>query len=346
MVTARISPLVRALRRAAPAVVLAAALWPAAAPLVRAAEAGPFMRIGTGGEAGSEFVVGQVLAETLQAAFSAASCGLPDCAAAPALVVAQLSAGSMANIEDLRDGRVELALVAAPVARWAQRGEGPFAAGGPVAGLRSVATLYPVLLQTVALADENIRRIEDLRGRRVSPGGEGSATRPIAGYVLAAYGLGAEDFRASDLEPGIALERLAAGRLDVFFALGAAPLAAISRLGEIADVRLLPVSAERLAGEKELAGVIRPASLPAGTYAGMAAVDTIAMSIQLLVAEDLSEDLVYAVTSQLWGAGLRERLQAAHPLGTGIALERALDGLEVPLHPGAARYYRERGLLP
>ncbi len=346
MVYARFDPLVCALSRAAPAVLLAAAVLMAAAAGARAAEAGPFFRIGTGSEAGSEFIVGQVLAEALQATFSAESCGLPDCSAAPILVAAQLSGGSLANIEDLRDGRIEAALVEAPVARWALRGEGPFAAGGPVAGLRAVASLYPVLLQVVTLERSGIRRIDDLRGRRVSLDGLGSATRPIARRVLAAYGLGEADIDARYLEPGIALERLAAGQLDAFFALGDVPLEAVSRLSEIAAIRLLPVSAERLAADRDLADVIRPASLPAGAYAGLGAVETLAMSVELLVGEGVAEDLVYAVTSQLWATETRRRLHAAHPLGAGIAIDGALEKLEVPLHPGAERYYRERGLLP
>ncbi len=346
MVNRGFEPIDCVLRRAAPAALLAAALWLAAAAGLRAAEAGAFFRIATGSEASSEFVVGQTLAEVLQAALGAESCRLPDCSAAPILVAAQLSSGSLANIEDLGDGRVEAALVAAPVARWAQRGEGPYAAGGPVAGLRSVATLYPVLLHVVTLANGGIQRIDDLRGRRVSLDGEGSATLPIARRVLAAYGLGEADVDARYLEPGIALERLAAGKLDAFFALGDVPLEAVSRLSELAEVRLLPVSAARLAKDRDLADVVRPASLPAGTYAGLGAVETVAVSVEFLVGEGVADDLVYAVTSQLWAAETGRRLRAAHPLGAGMAIDGALDGLEAPLHPGAERFYRERGLLP
>jgi uncharacterized protein len=346
MVNRGFEPNVCVLSRAAPAVLLAAAVWLAAAAGLRAAETGAFFRIATGSEAGSEFVVGQTLAELLQAAFRAENCGLPDCSAAPSLVAAQLSGGSLANIEDLRDGRVEAALVAAPVARWAWRGEGPYADGGPVAGLRSVGSLYPVLLHVVTLAHGGIQRIDDLRGRRVSLDGLGSATRPIARRVLAAYGLGEADLDARYLEPGIALERLAAGKLDAFFALGDVPLEAVSRLSEIAEIRLLSVSAARLAADRDLADVVRPASLPAGAYGGRGAVETLATSVELLVGEGVADDLVYAVTAELWAAETRRRLHAAHPLGAGIAIDGALDGLEVPLHPGAERYYRERGLLP
>lgn len=348
MVNARFDLLVSALRRGAPVALLAAALCLAAPARPRAAEAGPFLRIGTGGEAGSEFVVGQVLAEALQQAFSAENCGLPDCSAAPRLVAAQLSNGSLANLRDLRDGRLEAALVAAPAARWATRGEGPFEADGPLRRLRAVAALYPAVLQIVTLERSGIRRIGDLRGRRVSLDGQGSATRPLARRVLAAYGLGEEDIDARSLEPGIALERLAAGKLDAFFALGAVPLEAVSRVTEIAEIRLLPVSAARLAQDQVMAETTQSATLPGGAYAGLPEVETLAMSVQLLVGEDLAEDLVYAMTARLWAADTQRRLRAA--LGAGIAagiqIDGALDGLEAPLHPGSERFYRERGVLP
>jgi len=348
MVNVRFYPLVSALRRGAPVALLAAALFLAAPAGLRAAEAGPFLRIGTGGEAGSEFVVGQALAEVLQQALSAENCEVPDCLAAPTLVAAQLSNGSIANLRDLRDGRLEAALVAGPAAGWALRGEGPFAAEGPFTQLRAVAALYPTALQVVALERSGIRRIGDLRGRRVSLDGQGSATRPLARRVLAAYGLGVEDIDARSLEPGIALERLAAGKLDAFFALGAVPLEAVSRINEIAEIRLLPVSAARLAEDPALAETTLSATLPGGAYVGLPGVETLAMPVQLLVGEDLAEDLVYSMTARLWAADTRQRLRLALGAETTaeVTIDGAFDGLEAPLHPGAERFYRERGLLP
>ncbi len=145
------------------------------------------------------------------------------------------------------------------------------------------------------------------------------------------------------------MERLAAGRLDAFFALGGVPLEAVSRVNEIAQIRLLPVSAEQLARDEVMAEATEmmvALTLPAGAYAGLPEVETLAMSEQLLVDEGLGEDLVYAITARLWAADTGRRLRAAHPLGFEIAIDGALEGLEVPLHPGAERFYRERGLLP
>ncbi|MDX1576425.1 MAG: TAXI family TRAP transporter solute-binding subunit, partial [Kiloniellales bacterium] len=216
----------------------------------------------------------------------------------------------------------------------------------PMTQLRAVASLHPVALQVVTLERSGIRRIDDLRGRRVALGGPGSATRPIARRVLAAHGLGEDAIDARDLEPEIALERLAAGKLDAFFALGAVPLDAVARVAAIAEIRLLPVSAARLADDPAVAGTTVAASIPAGAYMGVPEAETLAMPVQLLVGEDLGEDLVYAMTVRLWAPGTRQRLGAAVPMAGDMTLEGALDGLEAPLHPGAARFYRDRGLLP
>jgi TRAP transporter TAXI family solute receptor len=206
----------------------------------------------------------------------------------------------------------------------------------------------------IALERSGIERIGDLRGRRVALGGQGSATRPLARRVLAAHGLGEDSIDALSLAPGIALERLAAGKLDAFFALGAVPLDAVERVAAIAAIRLLPVSAARVADDPVVAEATVAASVPAGAYTGLPEVETLAMPVQLLVAEGLAEDLVYAMTARLWAADTRRRLGAALrqgdtiTLGTTLegALGRGLEGLEAPLHPGAERFYRERGLLP
>ena len=335
MLNAQLESLVCPRRGAALAVLLAAALWLGAGGGAEAAENGRFFRIGSGSEASSEFLFGQRLATLLRPALSPENCRLPDCPAVAPLVAVQRSAGSLANLRDLAGGRLEAALVAAPAAGWAARGEGPFAQG-PLENLRAVTGLYPTLLQVVTLKDGGIARLADLRGRRVSLGQEGSATRPLARRVLAAYGLSEDAVQVRGVAPDTALERLAAGKLDAVFALGTLPLEAVARVGEIAEIRLLPVRAERLAGDRVLDATIRPGWVPAGRYPGLTETETLASAVQLLVRADLAPDLVYALTARLWEA---ELVMAGAPT-------TAIEGLALPLHAGAERYYRERGLLP
>ncbi len=340
---------------AAPAAVLAAGLWlclalaaGAAAQVGTASGTGPFFRIGTGAEGGSAFAVGEALAGRLQEALSAAAaadCEVPPCPESPRLAVAQLSNGGVANLRALAEGRLEAALVGAHVARWAAEGSGPFAEDGPLTDLRAIAALYPASLQVVTLARTGLGGIADLDGRRVSLDGLGSGTLPLALRVLAAYGLAPDDLELRHLEPTLAMERLAAGKLDAFFALDGVPLAPVGELAGMAAVRLLPVDAARLA-RGDLAEVVAPAVLPAGSYPGVGETATLAVPVLLLVRADLPEELAYLLTALLWAEGSGEALALAHPSGAAIALQRALDGLGAPLHPGAERHYRERGLLP
>lgn len=330
---------------AAPAVALAAVLCVCLAAGAWAAGAGPFFRIGTGGAGGSAFAIGEALADLLQDSLSAADCAQPPCPELPRLAVAQLSNGDVANLRALAEGRLEAALVGAHVARWAAEGTGPFAAEGTPADLRTLAALYPASLQVVTLARDGLEEIGDLRGRRVSLDGLGSGTLPLARRVLAAYGLAEDDLEVRFLEPSLAMERLAAGKLDAFFALGGVPLGPVRELAEIAEIRLLPVEAARLA-RGDLADVVSPAVLPAGSYPGVGETATLSVPVLLLVRADLPEELAYLLTSRLWAEGSAPRLAAAHPSGADIDIDRALDGLGAPLHPGAARHYRERGLLP
>lgn len=345
MVTARVRMIACALCRAAPAALLAGSFCLGMAAAIRATEPATFFRIGTGGKAGTYFTIGQALADVLREEFAVAGCPAPPCPESAPLPVAQLSSGSVANLRDLEAGRLEAALVQADVARWAYAGAGPFEGQPPKRRLRAVASLYPESLHIVTLRRSGIRRIAELRGRRISVDEWGSGTLPLARRVLAAHGLREGDFEAHYIKPGLAVEQLAAGKLDAFLIVGGYPLESVVRLADIAEVHLLPVEAERLEPGGDEPSLIAPARIPAGTYEGVAETNTVAVAAQLLVRADLAADLVHRLTARLWRDDTRARLAAAHPQGAEIRPEEALRDLSVPLHPGAERYYREAALL-
>jgi TRAP transporter TAXI family solute receptor len=334
-----------AFRRAAPAALLAAALWLALPAAPRADEVPGFLRIGTGEAASTEFQVGSALAGALRAAFDAEDCTDPPCPAEAPLPVAQLSSGAFANVADLAAGRLEAALVQADIAHWAFNGGGAYPAGPAGANLRAVANLHPQTLHVIVSGRGSIGRLRDLRGLRVALGERGSGAGWLAGRVLAAHGLGRDDLEARDLAPGLAVERLAAGKLDAVFVLGGVPVSAVVGLADIAEVRLLAVDAGRLAPEADGSAFFAPATVPAGAYRSVEETATVAVAAQLLVRADLPDELVYRLTAGLWRPESLARLAAAHPQGAAIRPETALTGLTLPLHPGAERYYREAGLL-
>ncbi len=346
MVNVQVSQIASVLRRAAPAALLAAALCVGAVAVLRATEPAAFFRIGTGGPASTTFPIGEALAEALRPAFAVDACADPPCPSGPLLPVAQLSNGSLDNVRDLTAGRLEAALVRADVAHWAARGGGPLAGQAAMPGLRAVANLYAETLHVVTLRRGGFRSISDLRGRRLSLDAQGSGTPPLARRVLAAYGLSDGDFEAHYIKPGLAIEQLAAGKLDAFFAVGGAPLRSVERLAEIAEVQILPVDAERLGLDGDDWSFAVPAALAAGTYEGVAETPTLATAALLLVRADLPSAVVGRLTARLWHAETRARLAEIHPQGGRLRPELAVRGLPVPLHPGASGYYRELGLLP
>jgi TRAP transporter TAXI family solute receptor len=346
MVNVQVSQIASVLRRAAPAALLAAALCVGAAAVLRATEPAAFFRIGTGGPAGTTFPIGEAIAEALRPAFAADACADPPCPSEALLPVAQLSNGSLANLRDLAAGRLEAALVRADVTHWAARGGGPLAGQAAMTELRAVANLYPETLHVVTLRRGGFRSIADLRGRRLSLDAHGSGTPPLARRVLAAYGIGGRDFEAHYIRPGLAIEQLAAGKLDAFFAVGGAPLRSVQRLAEIAELQILPVDAERLGLDGDDWSFAVPAVLAAGTYEGVAETPTLATAALLLVRAELPSAVAGRMTARLWHAETRARLAEVHPQGGRLRAELAVRGLPVPLHPGAAGYYRELGLLP
>ena len=193
--------------------------------------------------------------------------------------------------------------------------------------------------------DSGIERIQDLRGKRVSLGPEASGTVVDARIVLAAYGLGEWEYTASYLQTGPASDQMRKGELDAFFVVGGFPITAVAQLADDTPVDLLSVDgpeADRLLHEHPF---FVPTTIPQGIYTDVPARLTLTVGAQWLVSADVDADVVYGITRALWHGTTRRLLDRGHPDGRLIRLDTALDGIAIPLHEGAARYYREVGLL-
>jgi len=308
---------------------------------------GRYFRIGTGGADGTYFPIGSLIAEGLTRPAVEAECAEQDACGVPGLIaVAQTSNGSVANVRSVVVGELEAALVQADVATWAYRGEGVFRNDPRLASLRVIAALYPESLHVVVRRDLGIRSIADLRGRRISLDEPGSGTLIDSRIVLAAFGLGEADLRPEYVKPSLAGERMIDGHLDGFMIIVGYPAISIERLGREMAIDLVPIDREAAAGMNADNPLFRVSTIPAGTYTGIGETATIDVTAQLVVDAALDERLVYAVTRALWGPRIGRLLRRGHPKGLMVSIETALDGLTIPLHPGAARYYDEVGLPP
>src|ERR1700680_3971888 len=211
--------------------------------------------------------------------------------------------------------------------------------------LRSIANLFPENVQLVVRAESSIRTLADLKGKRISLGQMGSGTLADARVILAAAGLSEKEMNAEYLRPGIASTGIRDGTLDGFFLIGGFPVPAIRELAAAATIRLIPTDDAVVARMKESSNSYRRSIIPARTYTGIDEdVPSIGFNALWIVSADASDDLVYAITKALWNDATQRLLEAHNPIGKQVRLADALEGLTVPLHPGARRFYREAGL--
>jgi len=301
-----------------------------------------FFRIATGTTGGTYFPVGTLLANIITKPLGSRPCERGGSCGVPGLIaVAQASEGSLDNVGQIRAGGVESALVQADVAYWAFTGTGPFREAPPMTGLRSIASLYVETIHAVVRADGPIRTLDDLRGRRVAMGEDGSGSRVNARLILEAHGIGPDGVVEVPLRPNPAADALAAGEIDAFFITGGAPVSAVADLARRVPVRLLPLDDEESAALGARLPFFTPALVEGDAYDGVAATSTLGVGALWVVGEDAPEDLVHGIAQALWHERSRAVLDQGHPRAASIRLATALRGLSVPLHEGALRYYQE-----
>ena len=241
-------------------------------------------------------------------------------------------------------GQLESGFVQSDVAYWAYTGSGTFAGKTPMRDLRAIASLYPESIHIVVRQDSAIRRVRDLVGKRVSLDEPGSGTLIDAELVLDAYGIGTDDIEAEYMKPDLAMRRMRENKLDAFFVVAGYPARAISDLARETRVRLLPIDgpeAQKLISRHQF---FTRDVIPIGVYTGVRATVTVSVGAQWLVSVRQNNDLIYQITRALWSDTSRSLLDGGHSKGRSITLDSALQGISVPLHPGAKRYYDEIGL--
>jgi len=322
-------------------VAVLAGLWPS----VSRAQEVSFFRIGTGDTSSTLFAVGSAIANVIsnppgsRPCSRGGSCGVPNL-----IAVAQSTDGGIENVEAIAAGAMESALVYADLAYWAYFGTGPFAAEEPLSTLRAIAHLYPAVVHIVTRHGQGIEQVSDLAGKRVSLGPKASGTPVNAQAILAAYGLLVDDIEASYLESGLAADRLEAEEIDAFFVVGGLPIEAVEDLARRIRVTLVPIDAAPRDEITSFSPFLVAAEIPPGVYEYVPYTPTVGVGTQFLVSATADEELVYDITKALWHVSTRQLLDQSHPQARQIDRDHALDGLAIPLHPGAQRYYREQGM--
>lgn len=305
-----------------------------------------FFRIGTGGNVGTYFPVGGMIANAIsnppgsRACNDGGSCGVPNM-----IATAVATDGSAANVAGIAGGRMQSGFVQADVAYWAVTGTGTFAGRPKIETLRAIANLYPESVHVVARKGLGIAGIGDLRGKRVALDEAGSGTLIDARLILAAFGLTERDVEAQYLKARPAGERLKAGTLDAFLSVSGWPEPGIAELAAATEISLVPIDGPQADALMKEHGFFARDEIPGTAYKGVEAVKTISVNALWVTSARQPDDLIYAVTAALWHPNLRKLLDSGHPKARSIRLETALDGIAIPLHAGAERFYKEKGLL-
>jgi len=254
-------------------------------------------------------------------------------------VLAVETEGSIENARLLGRGQADYGLVQSDVAWLAASGAGPFAVDGPQTRLAALGSLYPEAVHIVVPANSEIRRIEDLRGKRVDLGTPQSGTRLNALAVLQAHRMAGKDLaEARGDGPQAALHTLRAGKIDAFFTTIGAPARELQRLASTFPLRLVPIAAGPAAQlVADQPGLVR-LTVPANTYPGQTeAVATVATTALLVATLDTPSDEAKALLTLAFES--TDYLAFGSAQGVKISKASGLRGIAIPLHPVAAAYF-------
>jgi uncharacterized protein len=288
------------------------------------------LTLATGGTAGTYYPLGSAIASAVTDYADGVE------------VTAVTAAGSVSNAEAIRDGQAEMILIGNNIAFYAQQGTQMFE-GQPVEAIRGIATLYPEIIQIVALKESGITDLSDLKGKKAGVGAPGSGTAVHTLEVFKAAGLDETNVDIQYLDFKECVDGLLAGTIDAACIVAGIPTSAVTEIAAERDVTILTIADGIYRQLSDKYPFYVSITIPAGTYAGVdKGVTSIAVRAMLATSADLSEDTVYAATKAVFEH--TDVLVAAHQRGRDVTLQSALDGMSIPLHPGAKRYFQEMGL--
>ena len=254
----------------------------------------------------------------------------------------QSTKASVENLNLLQKGRGELALALGDSVKLAWEGDAEAGFSAPLDKLRGIAAVYPNYIQIVASKESGITDLAGLKGKGVSVGAAKSGTELNARAIMTAAGMSYDDLGKTEYLPfAESVELIKNRQLDATLQSAGLGVSSIKDLATSLDITVVSVPSELV---EALGAPYIAATIPAGTYKGQDAdVPTVAVVNFLVTHEGVSDDMAYAMTKELF-ENLPE-LEAAHQAAKQIKLENAIAGMPLPLHPGAERYYKEKGLL-
>jgi len=287
------------------------------------------LTLGTGSSQGTYYAFGGVLAQ-----YISSKTGLS--------ITAVESNGSQNNIENIDMGDAQMGFTQSDVEAYAYNGTNLFAKSGAVKDFSTVAALYMEQVQIVT-CDPSIKTVADLKGKSVSIGAAGSGTYYNAMDILGAYGLTEKDITPQYQSFGDSADSLQDGKIDAAFVVAGAPTTAITSLATAKPVYLVSLDEQHVNDLLKTSPYYSAYTIPAGTYEGMDTdTSTVAVSAVIIAADSVSDDAIYDFVSTIFENA--SDIAKQHAKGAELNLDFAASITSVPYHPGAARYFAEKGI--
>jgi TRAP transporter TAXI family solute receptor len=257
-------------------------------------------------------------------------------------VTAQATGASAENVRLINKKEVELALVQSDTIDFAYHAKEAFKE--PLKKMGAIAILYPEIIQIVVRGDSKIKSFTDLKGVKIGVGAPGSGTEANFRQLCDVYGIKKEDVKAQFLSFAESAEQFKDKHIDAFIVTAGIPNAAIMDVAVMQSIRILSLPDNKIAQLTKKYPFLSSTVVPANTYKNQtAAVKTIAVSAVLIASSELPEDVAYKLTKALFDN--QAELAATHAKGKELNLKTAAKGVSIPFHPGAVKYYKEKGMM-
>ncbi|ERS84777.1 TAXI family TRAP transporter solute-binding subunit [Halomonas sp. PBN3] len=293
-----------------------------------------FITIGTGGQTGVYYVVGQSVCRLVNRLEDAnIKCNAPS------------TGGSVANVNGIKSGELDMGVVQSDVQYQAYNGTGNFE-GEAYEDLRAVFRVHGEPLTLLARADSGIETLDDLEGKRVNIGNPGSGQRNTMEVVMEAKGWTEDTFAlASQLDAAEQAAALADNNVDAMVYVVGHPNGSIQEATTTVDSRLIPLNDEAIDGIVEEYPYYSKSVIPGGLYKGNDEdVETFGVAATFVTTAEADEEVVYQTVKAIFDNF--DRFTQLHPAFQNLDPEEMVSqGLSAPLHDGAARYYREQGWI-
>lgn len=284
--------------------------------------------MGTGSATGNYYSFGSVLAQVINSHTGAN-------------ITVSSTGGSVENVRLLKKGENEMALVQTDVNSYALNGVEQFASGA-VTNFSAITACYPEMVQIVASKASGIKSVADMRGKRICVGAVGSGYEVAARQILGIYGMNYDDIDERFLSQSEGKNALQDDQIDAFFMCSGYPNANVTELSLMGKIEVISIDDEHLKLLQEKYPFYAPFTTPDDQYNLGHPVTSVAVMSMLVILNEISDDDVYAMTAAIYDH--LDEIRALNKKGEYMSLEGAFRGIPGNIHPGAARFYEEKGL--